>query len=171
PRTTRRSPYGVYKTTTKAWLGQPVGTLSGARVLSPSQRGGLPACVVFAFLPLPSAAGSPSHIAVPREAQTPDARLSPPVGRAIRPSIEALRLRYRRPNAWQDPHVHGTSEHSFRRITWRIGERRETHPGDPDCTGEPHSKAWRWPVSQSQRLQAFQNMGAEINRYGPVISI
>lgn len=43
------------------------------------------------------------------------------MGRAIRPSIEALRLRYRRPIAWQDPDVHGTSEHSFRRITWRKG--------------------------------------------------
>ena len=114
-------PYGVSKPTTKARLGQPVGTLSGVRVLSPSQRGGLPACVVFSFLPLPSSAGSPSHIAVPRETQTPDARLSPPVGRAIRPDIAALRLRYRCPIAWQDPDVHGTSEHSFRRITWRKG--------------------------------------------------
>src|SRR5262249_48033624 len=107
--------------TTKARLGQPVCSLSGALVLSPSQRGGLPACVGFACLPLPRSAGSPSPIAVPREAQPPDARLSPPAGRAIRPSIEALRLRYRRPNARQVPDVHSTSEHSFRRITWRKG--------------------------------------------------
>ena len=85
PSTTRGHPYGICKTTTPTRLGQPPGTLRGALGLSPSQRGGLPACVVCSWLPLPSAACRPSQIALPREAQTPDALLSPPVGRALRP--------------------------------------------------------------------------------------
>jgi hypothetical protein len=93
------------------------------------------------------------------------------VGRAIRPYIEALRLRYRRPIAWQAPDVHSTFEHSFRRITWRKGN--VDRPIQVILTEQENRivKALRWPVSQSQRLQAFQNIGAEINRYEPVVSI